>query len=343
MPLISVIIPVYNGEKTINETIESVLNQTFQDFELIVINDGSNDATLKIVESINDLRIKIFSYPNAGPNPARNRGISQANGEYISLIDADDLWVFDKLETQLQALQANPEVAVAYSWSDYIDESSKFLRRGSHISATGNVYQHLLLSNFLENGSNPLIRKQALVEVGGFHESLTHAEDWDMWLRLASRYHFMAVPSSQILYRVSRDSSSCNIYKLESGCLQVINQAFAQAPESLQYLKRYSLANLYKYLTSKALEGSVERSNGFTAARFLWQAIRNDPLLLRAPVLVKVLFKIAAIALFPSPVAQILLTKVGKLSDVQALYGYMQLDPSIINSKSTNKLRSICH
>src|SRR4028119_812278 len=112
MSLISVIIPVYNGEKTIQETIESVLNQTFTDFELIVINDGSQDATLEIVERIQDSRLKVLSYPNAGQAASRNRGLSHASGEYISFIDADDLWTPDKLEAQLRALQDNPQAAV---------------------------------------------------------------------------------------------------------------------------------------------------------------------------------------------------------------------------------------
>src|SRR4028118_1589922 len=160
MPLISVIIPVYNGEKTIRETIESILNQTFTDFELIVINDGSQDATLEIVECIQDSRLKVFSYPNAGQAASRNQGISHACGRYISFIDADDLWAPDKLEAQLKALQANPQAAVAYSWTKCIDELGQFSRRGSHISATGNVYGKLLLIDFIENGSNPLIRAE---------------------------------------------------------------------------------------------------------------------------------------------------------------------------------------
>lgn len=342
MPLISVVLPVYNGEKTIQATIESVLSQTLSEFELIIINDGSQDKTLEIVSSIKSPKIKVFSYPNSGPNSARNRGIDHAQGEYIAFVDADDLWTIDKLESQFKALKPKSEVAVAYSWTDYIDQFNQFLRRGSHISVTGDVYPHLLLSNFLENGSNPLIQKQALITAGGFNESLTHAEDWDMWLRLARLYHFVAVPSPQILYRVSPDSSSFNISKLETGCLQVINRAFTQAPASLQYLKPYSLANLYKYLTSKALDNSVKCSNGFAAARFLCQAIRNDPSLLRAPVIVKVVFKIAVVTFLPLQVAQVLFTKVGKLSDVQALHGYLHLDPNKINCKSANKLRSIC-
>ncbi|WP_329607065.1 glycosyltransferase family A protein [Planktothrix agardhii] len=103
MPLISVIIPAYNAEKTIQETIYSVLKQTWQDFELIVINDGSQDATLEVLSSIQDPRLRILSYSNAGLASSRNRGITEATGEYISFMDADDLWTPDKLEAQFQA------------------------------------------------------------------------------------------------------------------------------------------------------------------------------------------------------------------------------------------------
>lgn len=113
MPTISVIIPVYNGQKTIKETIQSVLNQTFADWELIIVNDGSQDATLEIINSINDYRIKVFSYSNAGVSSSRNRGIDQAQGEFISFLDADDLWTPDKLKEQLKALQENPQAALA--------------------------------------------------------------------------------------------------------------------------------------------------------------------------------------------------------------------------------------
>lgn len=189
MPLISVVIPVFNGEKTIKETIYSLLKQTFTDFELIIINDGCQDLTVEVISSIQDSRIQVYSYPNAGLAASRNRGINHATGEYITFIDADDLWTPDKLESQFNALKNHPEAAVAYSWTDYIDQSSQFLRRGSHITLNGNIYPHLLVLDFLENGSNPLIRSQAFVEVGYFDESLKAAEDWDMLLRLASHYH----------------------------------------------------------------------------------------------------------------------------------------------------------
>ncbi|HEY9796728.1 MAG TPA: glycosyltransferase [Leptolyngbyaceae cyanobacterium] len=312
MPLISVVIPVYNNETTIQETIESVLSQSFSDLELIVINDGSQDSTLKIVSSILDPRLKVFSYPNAGLAATRNRGVSHASGEYISFIDADDLWTPDKLEAQFKALQANPQAAVAYSWTDWIDQSGQFLRPGGHISVNGDVYAKLLVRDFVESGSNPLIRAEALAEVGGFDESLPAVEDWDMWLRLAARYEFVCVPSPQILYRVSSSSMSSNVWKMEAGSLRVIERAFAVAPESLQHLKREVLGSRYKYLTFKSLEGTPERKKGLAAVRFLWQMVRYDrSMLLRSQIIAIVIVKIAIAILLPSQVSQTLL-KAGK-------------------------------
>ncbi len=327
MPSISVIIPVYNGEKTIHETIESVLNQTLSDFEVIVINDGSQDSTLEIVSSIQDPRLKVISYPNAGLSVTRNRGISLASGDYIAFIDADDLWTPDKLESQFKALQANPQAAVAYSWTNHIDESSQFSRTGSHMTVSGNVYAKLLLANFLENGSNPLIRRQALTTVGGFDETLIAAEDWDMYLRLAAHYHFVAVPSPQVLYRISIDSMSSNVYKQEKESIKVIKKAFMQAPKFLQHLKKQSLANLYKYLTFKTLEGYPERQRGLKAAHFLWHCIINDPSLLRKRVICKVGFTIAVMALLSPTKAQALLAKSKQLANHRMLLLHMQLEP----------------
>ena len=114
MPTISVIIPAYNAEKTIFETIDSIRKQTFEDFEIIVIDDGSEDKTLEIVESIADERIKLFSYPNGGLPIARNRGIEHSLGDFLSFIDSDDLWTPDKLELQLTALLNNGSISIRH-------------------------------------------------------------------------------------------------------------------------------------------------------------------------------------------------------------------------------------
>ncbi|MHC5718825.1 MAG: glycosyltransferase, partial [Nostoc sp.] len=211
MTSISVIIPCYNSEKTIKKTIESVLNQSFSDLELIVINDGSKDSTLEIISNFQDSRIKIFSFENSGGNISRNRGLKYTAGKFVSFLDADDIWTADKLASQLQALQENLGAKVAYSWTDSIDENDEILLSGMHITVNGDVYEKLLVSNFLENGSNPLILREAIIELGGFDESLNAAQDWDMWLRLASKFDFVCVPFVQILYRMSPNSLSSNL------------------------------------------------------------------------------------------------------------------------------------
>ncbi|AFY50939.1 putative glycosyltransferase [Nostoc sp. PCC 7524] len=278
MSLVSVIIPVFNGEKTIRKTLDSILSQTLKDLEIIVINDGSSDSTEEIVKNISDERLQIFSYPNAGLPASRNRGVSHANSEFISFIDADDIWTQNKLESQLKSILASESAAVSYSWTDYIDENGKIVKSGRRVTNVGDVYSKLLISNFLENGSNPLIRRSALATVGGFDESLTAAEDWDMWLRLAAHYDFVIVPEVQILYRISLNSMSTNLKRQESASLIVIERAFSEPKAlALQHLKKRSLAYLYRYLTFKALEANPAQQNSYLALKFLWKCIIHDP------------------------------------------------------------------
>lgn len=281
MPTISVIIPAYNAEKTIAPTIQSVLNQTYSDFELLVINDGSTDSTLDVIEQFSDDRIQVFSYSNAGHCQNRNRGIELAKGAYIAFIDADDLWTSTKLEDQFNALQANPVAGLAYSWTDYIDSNGNPLFPGCHASWSGDVYPHLLVHHFLENGSNALIRRRVLTTIGGFDESLKAAPDWDLHLRIAAKYPFAVVRSPQILYRQSSQSVSANVIRQEQECLKVISRAFEQAPPALQSLKPKSLSNLYQYLTFKAIADSPSRSQARLGFRFLSTALHHEPALLK--------------------------------------------------------------
>ncbi|MBW4615703.1 MAG: glycosyltransferase [Desmonostoc vinosum HA7617-LM4] len=301
VPTISVIIPAYNSEKTIKATIESVLQQTFTNFELIIINDGSQDLTLDIISQFEDTRIKVFSFDNAGGNVSRNRGLKYAIGEFVSFLDADDIWTNDKLASQLKSLRENPHAAVAYSWTDYINENGHFVFSGRRTNACGDVYENLLISNFLENGSNPLIRREALIDLGGFDESLLAAQDWDMWLRLACKFEFVCVQSVQILYRISANSVSSNLLRQETACLQLLARAYQERPSALKQNWNTSLANLYKYLTCKALQKPVNRQKGLTAAKFLWNYVFYDSTRLeRTTFTLKLLLKIIVILTLPT-------------------------------------------
>lgn len=334
MPLISVIIPVYNGTKTIRATIASVLEQSLAEFELLILNDGSTDNTLEIVSSIADPRIQVFSYPNAGSNPTRNRGISLAQGEYLSFIDADDIWTSDKLEAQLHALQTHPQAGVAYSWTDCVDEQGNFLRQGAHATVTGNVLANFLLTDCIGSGSNVLVRKQALIAAGEFDETLPNAQDWDMWLRLAARYPFVCVPKVQIFYRVSANSLSTNVQRMEAASLRVIERSFAQAPAHLQYLKPHSLGNRYKFLTFRALQGPPSRQKGWLASRYLCLAVRYDPYLLRMRLLWKVLLTILVMCCLPTQQVQALFARRNRLFNIYGLLARMHIDPAKVAQRS---------
>jgi glycosyltransferase involved in cell wall biosynthesis len=274
--LISVIIPAYNAERTILETVKSVQKQTFSDFELIVINDGSTDQTLELVQSFEDERLKIFSYKNAGLPVARNRGISHATGEFIAFLDADDLWTPDKLELQLAALKQHPEAGLAYSWTCNMQEG-----KCVHIVEPrfeGNVYANLLLWNFISNGSNPLIRRQVIESVGEFESTLQSGEDWDYWLRIAVRWSFIVVPKVHILYRLSSNSMSSKLEVMKAAGITVLETAFCIAPPELQYLKNHSLSNVHQYYTEVYLR-DINNNTGDVnqVIQNLWKAVRLYP------------------------------------------------------------------
>jgi glycosyltransferase involved in cell wall biosynthesis len=247
VPKVSIIIPAYNSENTIKETISSVQQQSFTDWELIIIDDGSQDNTVDIVKNIAEPRLKLFVYENGGVSIARNRGIAQAKGEFVTFLDSDDLWTYDKLESQIAALNQNPQAKVAYSWTNFIDENGTFLFSGEALSYQGNIYRHLLLTNFLLSGSNILVRRDALQLVKDFNPNLSYAADWDFYLRLAIKFDFVVVPKYQILYRQSGNSMSSKIEEIKQESLYVIDKAFQSAPSQLQFLKKRSYSILYLY------------------------------------------------------------------------------------------------
>lgn len=210
-PTVSIIIPAYNCETYITETINSVLNQTFKDLELIVVDDGSNDRTREIVASYG-APVYLLTQSNSGVCAARNRGIREAAGRYICLMDHDDYWVPDKLAMQLEEMTKQPEVGLVYSsficWSP--DEKGAFPDPDSYDAApdpagideefSGWIY-HLLLLDCWVLTSAALIRAEVFDKCGVFDESLPYSEDWDLWLRISQNYPFIKLRKPLTLYR----------------------------------------------------------------------------------------------------------------------------------------------
>jgi len=278
-PLVTVVIPACNEERTIADAINSVLRQSFTDFELIVIDDGSSDATAAIAASLQDARLQVLSFENKGLAASRNRGIRRAAGTLIAFLDADDLWTPDKLRSQVETFRQHPDAALVYSWTDCIDDHNRFLRHGSHVYAEGDVYRTLLSRNFMDNGSAPMVRKRAFDEVGLFDESYRAGEDWDMWLRLADRYPFACVPSVQVLYRIRSNSLMSDVERQFECVTAILDKGLERLPASpeRERIRRIATANIYKYLSVRLLETGNTRQNGLQAGRYLWSFLTTTP------------------------------------------------------------------
>jgi len=194
MPKVSVIVPVYNREKYIEATLESVLAQTFQDFEIIVVDDGSVDNTRSIVGNLQKKNPDRFHYvfqENKGVASARNKGISIAKGKYISFLDSDDIWYPNKMQLQIKVFESSPEVGLVYSsYSLFGDDNiivPNALAREFDVLPEGYVLSELLLRCFISS-STVMIKKEILLEMDGFNEMLAIGEDYNLWLRVAKKY-----------------------------------------------------------------------------------------------------------------------------------------------------------
>jgi glycosyltransferase involved in cell wall biosynthesis len=314
MPLVSVIIPAYNSENTIAETINSVLQQTLADLEIIVVDDGSTDNTCQRVREITDNRIKLFPCENGGVAKARNCGIAQAQGKYITFLDHDDLWTPEKLEAQVAALEKAPDAGVAYSWTInfYSEEKSVRYVKLPHVYFTGNVYPQLLTHNFIANGSNILARREAIESVGEFDATPLSNEDWDYYLRLAAQWSFVVVPEYHVIYRHTANSMSSQIQRLKKGGEILVEKIYQTTPNNLQHLKKQSLCSHYLYCSGLYL-GSYSNCTEFDgkkniaeAYRLLWQAIcLFPPVLIKSTTQLQIIKLLIASILNPGSIQQL--------------------------------------
>ncbi|MGA9379388.1 MAG: glycosyltransferase family 2 protein, partial [Phormidium sp.] len=195
---------------------------------------------------------------------------------------------------------------------------------GSYLSFNGNVYANLLLTNFLDSGSNVLIRTDALKKVGYFEESRHFSEDWDLWLRLAANYNFVAVSKPQILYRISSYSKSTNIGQMESDTIEVIDRAFARNPTYSKALKQLSKGNVYKYMLFRCLNAAPKRHDCLIVVKFLLQSVKYDHSLIRKKVILKVLLRIITLLVLPREIAVTIINKYKRLYNIDALLIYMK-------------------
>lgn len=184
--LVSVIIPTYNMSQYVPLAIRSVLEQTYQDLEVIVIDDGSTDDTQEAIQEFSsDSRFRYESQENGGPAKARNKGIRLARGQWIAFNDADDVWYPQKLQKQVALFGSRPDLGVVVSDCDRIDERGKKIPAPKKYRYQGSrLYEQLLLENFIPMCTT-VVTRTCFEQLGGFDETLRRAEDYDFWLRLS--------------------------------------------------------------------------------------------------------------------------------------------------------------
>ncbi len=294
MPEVTVVISAYNAMTYLPETLDSVLKQTFSDFEVLIINDGSTDGIIEWASQIADSRIKPISQENQGLPGARNTGIAHAQGEYIAFLDADDLWEPTKIEKQVQCFQANSNAGVVYTWTLLVDEYGKPTGRIFASHAEGNVWIHLLETDVISNGSSAMVRRDCFEVVGLFDRTLTSAEDLDMWLRLAVQYPFAVVKEPLTLYRQYSTSMSKNRQRMFQNLQTVIEKAFNAAPAEMLYLRNRAYASI----TLNQAWWSVGEGDYKTARAWQQQAISHHRQVRFSDRCVRLSFAIALIRWF---------------------------------------------
>lgn len=205
-PIITVLISVYNGEKYLCEAIDSILNQTFKDFEFLIINDVSTDNSKKIILSYDDKRIRYFeNKKNLGLTKSLNNGLKIAKGEYIARQDADDVSAPERLEKQLRFLDSYSDYAVVGSFTKIIDEKSKVIYRLKRPIYFPEIKRALMIDNCITHGS-VMIRKKCLLEIGFYDEDMNRSQDYELWLRLSEQYKLANLPKYLYSWRQHEES-----------------------------------------------------------------------------------------------------------------------------------------
>jgi glycosyltransferase involved in cell wall biosynthesis len=220
-PLVSVIIPCYNGEAFLEEAIESALAQTYRPVEVIVVDDGSTDRSPAIAHRF---PVRYLRQYNRGLTETRNRGIRESKGDYVVFLDADDRLRPEGIEAGVCALLERPECAMIVGDHVFVSEDGRHLRDSHKDCLLNSHYQALLKSNFIEMISSVLFRRDVLEEVGGFDPGLRVAEDYELYMRIARKYPICCHSSVVSEYRLHRTNASRNSALMLSMTLQVLHR-----------------------------------------------------------------------------------------------------------------------
>ena len=282
-PKVSVVIPAYNAMDYLPASLDSVFTQTFKDYEIIVVDDGSQDEIKAWAAQIQDPRFRLVSQINRGLAGARNTGIKESRGQYLAFLDADDCWHETKLQKQVKVLDNNPHVGLVYCWMRLVDPSGISTGRFVKNCLSGMVWKDLLIKNCVGSGSTPMIRQACFEKVGDFDEKLgSYMEDRDMWLRIAPHYEFEVVQETLVDYRQHPSSASKDWNAMSRSAKIILDKALELTPDDITEEEKKRLINkswarieislAWKPLQSKKKDYAISEM-------FLKRALQHDPAL----------------------------------------------------------------
>jgi glycosyltransferase involved in cell wall biosynthesis len=257
-PVLSVVIPSFNVAPYIRAAVESALNQTFRQIEVIVVNDGSTDHTPEILRQIEeqhrDGRLIVIDQQNGGLAAARNTGICYSNGKYIGFLDADDLWHRQKAERHVAVMEADASVGLTFSHSSYMREDGQPLEGLQSPSKSEPSLLDMINSNHAGNGSSPVVRRECFALAGLFNEQLRSCEDWEMWCRILHQTHLKAavIPERLTIYRLRETSLTYQFDAFLKEADAAVASLRARMPEVSSWVMRQGHAEMYRLMAWRA-------------------------------------------------------------------------------------------
>lgn len=290
--LVDVVIPAFNAERYIDQTLESIALQGSLVHSIIVVNDGSTDQTALKVEAFTKqhphLTVKLINQANAGLANARNTGIQNVTAPYIALLDADDIWLKNKLDLQLEIFNSSldPRLGVVYTGYELIDENSSTISNEKGIikpQARGDVRSKLLTGNFISgSGSSVLIQSEVFKEVGLFDEGLRASEDWDMWLRIAQQFHFDYVDTPLVQIRVHQNNMQKDFSRMLASELAMLNKFAQHGKHNYFLLLKIQTILFKKKILAQDIAGfdisePWVKSQLTGTRHFIWQSLLYTP------------------------------------------------------------------
>jgi len=276
---VSVIIPNYNQTRYVGQALQSVFRQTYHNYEIIVVDDGSTDNSYEVIKGFGG-RVRYIRQENRGLASARNTGIIAAQGELISLLDADDQWSPTYLETMISLINKFPSAAVYYCLAHGMDIKEIELPQifGGPIPLPEKLYSTLLKGNFI-NACTITMRRSVVIKEGLFDPMLKSCEDWDLWLRLSPKYEFIGIKEYLVRYRIHGSSLSTDLQMMQQATRTVVEKHFGLEDEdrtAWSEQKHKAFGGLYRFCLLSSIQRKNDWQSGVNSIR---QALLTDPTL----------------------------------------------------------------